>query len=179
MVATAGPEPRHGRDAAVAESKWSRIRNLRSGDHVCGCRLGDVTRHRMVFDDLRVSDVDRAGRFVTGVADHHQRLPVASRTDVARLPAETFSRSGQAVADDGHGLGLLLVLPVTDRMVGQPARRDSVLPGTIPRPVAVDRRIADTAKFRAAVRAAPVARSEAQPAPPDGGGVAADRDALP
>src|SRR5205085_4388074 len=94
--------------------------------------------------------------------DHNRDRAVAPRADGARLPAAPLPRLGQTASGDGDALRILRLLAAPDNVGGEPARRDSVLPASTARRLAGGRTPGHPFSLRAAVRAAPVARTKAQ-----------------
>src|SRR5262245_65398552 len=130
----------------------------------------------MVLDDLRAADHRRPGALGDGLRGPRRGAALNAGADGARLQAAAFPRHRKIAARVRDGLGLPLVLATADRLGGEPAARDSVLPAADAEQLAVDRRAVDRVAFRSAVRAAALERFEATREVARGGRGIGDRD---
>ena len=116
------------------------------------------------LDDLRHPDARRPGPVDDGVHDSRARAALVQFKPMSQVAtAETLPRPRQADVRVRACCGRTSRLAAAHHLVGEPARRDPVLPRAAARPVGAGQHRAAARPVRAAVPAAAVARPQAQP----------------
>ena len=89
--------------------------------------MGDVAVAALGVNDLRILVCGRADDFGHVADDHRRNHVLADRAVLAQHKQKAHARTGETSVRVQQGVGVLLILAVTEYMVGEPAGRNYFL----------------------------------------------------